>query len=1623
MDKKSIIPPTGEFGSNWINKFNLTQGPSGEISAAGWTYKNEGFIQQTFLGASIRNFNIVAGFGDTVSSLSVDLVNDEYNTSDGLSLGVGDDVYHNGERDLFTPPPVGTPVFFKFGKNFATVEQAWRKTFDDIYNENTLRVNPKKITRVFDNLESGIYKDYYYLDLEETDKQAEKYTFIDQSEFYDIKTRNQFSRGRNHFTFGGILQSYTQSGGAGGNPLYNVQVVDPREILSNTVVILSNYTGSIFNNKNYFNVYGFLEYDISDDLKSQFLLKNKPGFNLGPIESDATWSTENPDIFPFIPPTKTNNLLEKVVDKSTGRTYYFGNDMYRFGSSEFNFGVEPPFFPITGQGLSRRCDQGIPWYRVRQALDTLFNYNGFLPKEYVDKGFGGPINFRGFNYVVDFTGIPIEKIPQMYFLDFDQIDLLSLAQELCEVISHDLFISLLPVIDHPASEFLYNYNKYKIEQGKSSEIIAGIIRIDAIDRSKAPDIGAIKSYLNDLESSGIHVESKDLGYELSNVTTDKIVAGAQEVEMYYFNTNRDRDNLQLRLLKNGLPNHYEFLQEHQWLLETSLQQQILPFYGFLGKDAVTIPRGFGSYQQIMLDSSKLDAHGVGNYYIATEMELRAAVISYERWSSFLTSYNETFIEELTENYVFWKQLAASTPENSAVDNIFNADALYNREFGISVPRCVFISDRNYMGSDGYPANPCAPPYGYPLYYKRAEKIGIAKAGISKFITGTTSCITNIANILEKSKERDEILKVAGDSIKKYNESKKQFLKDNYLSPEERKNLNTQFEYIKTIQDDLQKFSELEPKIAILKDLLAKAAILKKQLNRMALANEKNAKKVYEFIKSVADKHLGKTFLVKIPKACNVNYSKEISLYKDNSSNILSGPFGFQPQPITSKIGEFSINTPQGLFASEILLQPYRNNISSNELFTPYLRNKKINQSSIEEYTYGALKGNFNPISDAWEFNYKPEPQGGFFNFAIYDRNLSLSQSREIADTKLPFAQLNLLAPMDLTNFVEDNGRISCYVRYDHSEHLDFGSIGSDSISQQILTSRGFIPDVMEELNNTNPSKLETFDIIQRRIENNEFVKPASVAFVKCDVDEKLYMAPKSFKQITPVYGRTYEWQKSIQPLGFVEKEITERDYNNNYFGYASKYPNACCRNGLCKILVPSQPYAELIFSPGQNGGSDGASANILDFARYYDSSLDANIIVTDDENLDSDHVYAIITIPGQVVPSVDSRFLDGPYQSTNTPDIKHILTQDVVRMPAGYGFEKPAPIVNAKKALDCDRFSFKQLTDAQKAQQEVVSRKLDFANPEINIGYFQPSPVYPDLVALPLMSKERCYGPWVSSSIVNGKDERVRYSDVGGKVEFVKDENLAPWNYAGYQLMNEAGSLQAQFSNSLLLFSERGGFVIPDAPTGISIAKALNDSGPLVTSISVDISDSVKTTVRMDLYTSRFGKLQKHKEEAISKIVRERQKIIDQNNSMIKKGLGKSASSSNLLGAINPLGNQIEALSKWSSQYLTSLETGNTVQDKIVATVSKVETNTKNMITDEDLVTNRYVNNTSIQSKNYLEEVMGLAEDENTLNKVAYQSAGDYLSNVFTPYTNDVHNHYMPSKPYFNKNAINKRMS
>ena len=135
MATNSIVEGSGLYLLDWPSSGSIPT----SYSAGGWTYENEGYAQQTFLGASIKNFSIKGGFGGGSSSVSISLVEDKYNQSDSKSYGLGDDVYHNGARDSFAPPVVGSPVFFKFGKHMATVPEAFTATLDILHGQNLFR--------------------------------------------------------------------------------------------------------------------------------------------------------------------------------------------------------------------------------------------------------------------------------------------------------------------------------------------------------------------------------------------------------------------------------------------------------------------------------------------------------------------------------------------------------------------------------------------------------------------------------------------------------------------------------------------------------------------------------------------------------------------------------------------------------------------------------------------------------------------------------------------------------------------------------------------------------------------------------------------------------------------------------------------------------------------------------------------------------------------------------------------------------------------------------------------------------------------------------------------------------------------------------------------------------------------------------------------------------------------------------------------------------------------------------------------------------------------------------------------------------------------------------------------
>ncbi len=1369
----------------------MTHNPDNSYSKVGIPSSAKGgFVQQTFLGASIVDFNISAGFGEDTSTISANLIPDEFNSGDAMAIGRGDDVYHDGKKDKFRPPPVGAPVFFKFGHDLATVSQAFRKTYDDIYP--TISAN----NRV-------------------------SYT----------KSTHANNVGHSHFSFGGILQAINETKEPNGNPRYSVNVVDPREILGNVELILNNYAGTTFNNRNMYNLYGFLEYNIPENMQKK-------------LDLGGAAALDDPD-----PLVRTESLDGSMSWSGTDMIYGVPSVIIlgvNDGGKPTNDNIEAtyggsaalPMFPLTGTGFSRRSPQGIPYYRIAQSLSALFGWYGKIPDIYENAGFGGYINFRGFNYVLDLSGLP--NINQFYFFDYDKITLLDLLLEVCEVTNHELIVSLLPIIEgHPACGIYKAINDVEIAKGAAGmkNIIAGIIRVDSIDRSKPPPNGVVKGFIDNLLEEGVEVTNTSFGSELSNVNTDKFVVGANETEMYYFTANADRAEADTRL---------------QWSLDYSYKQQILPYYGTLPgnsvhPETVTIPKGFGSYQQILLDSSKLNAVGVGNFYVATEIELRAAAVSFQRWCEFLLQYDSVYMESTEANDVEeGAALTAQIPANFQVG--FNPRISNN--YAVSVPRSVWPSDRDFYNDAGLPASPCNPPYGYPLYYKRATQIGLPSEG-------ATSVSDAAGNARQREKIKAQMKKAAGEANRKAREAQEAkegnklwaaFLDvgtyfANVLTSALStipgfgvlSTLNTAFNISNYIGGPLSEVAQQV--LSVLADNEEIPVVDNSNLkalndtfafgNRLGRKGLKNAKKVYEFVKGVSDECLGKKFLVKMPKQVNLFY--DTSLTKSGSS-IVAGPFGFPARTVNQEAtyaNDFSARV-SALAQNEPSMRTY---LVEDDRFT-----------EPEDNFTGAMEVHYNPITGEYEFNYKPDTQGGFFEYDLLS-NFSSNQPLHIQQG---------LAPADTVIFDNGNNRISPYVRFDHSQNLSFKGVRSSELTQQGVNSSYMVPDLSYSVDNLTDGKLKDLPPANTS-------RPEMVTFVKCTVDEKFYMPPTSSKQSFGVHG-----QKIIEDFTLSQPK---RIYD----------PSGC-------DYVDAMQYSMMVAVPSPSVG--GACS-----FRHFNSAVTFS---QHQFQADTDHVYALITIPGRIEPTLDSRLRDGPLQSYATAKIKHNLAADVVRGVCG--FDQPA-LRGTPTDLTGD-FLLQPLGSDAAAAVKKAKQMANFSLPN-KLEFCQPSPVYPDMVALPLQSKSRCYGPWVSSQVGST-------SEIGGKIDYIKDENLAPWNYSGYDLMNKAGLVQAEFSNSLLLASERGSFSIPRAPSGIALARSLQANGPLISNISVRVSpQGVTTDYQLDLYTASFGKLKKQKSDNISKIGRNQQKLEDERNALIRKGFGKNQTDINLQSIYNALQQQI----------------------------------------------------------------------------------------------------------------------
>lgn len=139
--------------------------------------------------------------------------------------------------------------------------------------------------------------------------------------------------------------------------------------------------------------------------------------------------------------------------------------------------------------------------------------------------------------------------------------------------------------------------------------------------------------------------------------------------------------------------------------------------------------------------------------------------------------------------------------------------------------------------------------------------------------------------------------------------------------------------------------------------------------------------------------------------------------------------------------------------------------------------------------------------------------------------------------------------------------------------------------------------------------------------------------------------------------------------------------------------------------------------------------------------------------------------------------------------------------------------------------------------------------------------VLPDLVAIPLESQTLRYGPWYAAG-------------ANGSIEFETDENLTPWIYGGYQLMDLAASAKVNTNTAQLQVAESGSIEFPGAPTN-SLGNQLMQSGPYISNIQVSVdSTGVKTSYRMETWKNKFGILNKAFADKVQRLGKIQSRII-----------------------------------------------------------------------------------------------------------------------------------------------------
>lgn len=350
--------------------------------------------------------------------------------------------------------------------------------------------------------------------------------------------------------FGGIVQSWTRNQSSGGETI-QVVMIDPRDVLSNTVLILDNYINPVNRVPNIFNIYGYVE------------------------------------------------------------TKY-------------------------GVGELGKTQNGVPWLNVLRGLSELMN--GASPP------YGQYIQMNGMNYILNLDDLP--QLPETYRISQDELTVMDLISEICEVASHDFFFRLTDIlIDTSVNPWKY----------------VGVIRLHTVNRNYEPTLGVIQSYVEGIEGASV----KKIGYEFKQETTSRFLVGGKVSQI--FAVENVFDGYYDRRAISASPGWEEFASDpkrhfivservnnnppaRRRILRMSRPEELQTIWPYWGEDSngnLILGRGIGDDHYFTVEVPP----SIGNAkhsnwdiktYTMTVGELKAALLSQEEWEFYLADRDKNY---------------------------------------------------------------------------------------------------------------------------------------------------------------------------------------------------------------------------------------------------------------------------------------------------------------------------------------------------------------------------------------------------------------------------------------------------------------------------------------------------------------------------------------------------------------------------------------------------------------------------------------------------------------------------------------------------------------------------------------------------------------------------------------------------------------------------------------------------------------------------------------------------------------------------------------------------------------------------------------------------------------------